>query len=174
VIDQVSSHISQSPCSPIDPASPVKRMIEWMVFHLGSRPEKKIPFESLGDWVAFSDGLSKCGIQMILAPTTPATWLGSRTRTWNSLRPDRPVGPDVNLTYRANYSCLYPLVDTASTIRRVSLISHLCYDTLPAGSFSQNSGLMYRVSQRLLDVDVLAQLHRRLSHNSMCVIGSCH
>src|SRR5262245_34386362 len=51
MIDEVSRHIADRSCSPIEPASPVERMIDRMIGDVRGRSDEKIPIDSGRDWI---------------------------------------------------------------------------------------------------------------------------
>ena len=92
-------------------------------------------------------------------------------RPRHALRPDRAVGPGVHLAHLADGAGLEPLLHQAQPLFRVALIAHLRDDLVLARRFGQGARLADGAGQRLLHVDVLAELHRRHGHEGVRVIG---
>src|SRR6185312_777004 len=65
-----------------------------------------------------------------------------------------------------------PFVDRARAVARVALVAHL-RDELLVGErrLPEDARLAHRPGERLLDVDVLARVHRRLGDDGVQVIG---
>ena len=105
------------------------------------------------------------------ASARPGLVRGGLSRARNALRPDRAIGPDMNLPHRADHAGANPFVDERGALAGMALVAHLGDDLGALGRLAQHAGLVDRPGQRLLHVDVLAQLHGRLGDHGVGVVG---
>ena len=107
-------------------------------------------------------------------PQVPVEAIGNGHRLGrprHALRPDRPVRPALHLADLADRAGVEPLLHQAQPLLGVSLIAHLGHDLVLARGLGQGACFADRARQRLLDVDVLAELHRRHRDDRVGVIG---
>src|SRR2546428_466220 len=104
-------------------------------------------------------------------PVDPGRRVVLLERPLDGLRPDRPVGPQLDLAYRADGARLDPFPYLARPFAGVPLIPHLGSDLGLARGLHQLAHLPQRTRQRLLDARVLAQLHRHHPGHRVHVIG---
>ena len=156
----MTGHVPQRPGAEIPPAAPVERVIGALALALfvgrvdGVRPHRRrakeqVPVNMLGH------------LRRIQRPRR------DRGRLW----PDGAVGPDVHFTHRSDGARLDDLDGFAQLIRSASLVAHLRGDLELCRRLAHGPGLEHGVGQRLLTVDVLAQLHRRHGGDGVGVIG---
>ncbi len=81
--------------------------------------------------------------------------LGRRTRF--ALRPDRPVGPDVDLADVAQLAVADLVRGFPHAVQRRELIAHLRGDAFFPSQLAQQAGLVNRVGQRFLAKDVFSR-----------------
>ena len=89
----------------------------------------------------------------------------------HALRPDRPVGPAVHLAHLPDRAGVEPLLHQPQALFRVALVAHLRHDLVLPRGLGQRPGLADGARQRLLHVDVLAELHRGHRDHGVVVIG---
>ena len=87
-----------------------------------------------------------------------------------ALRPDRTVGPDVNLMHLPDESVLDGLDRAAQAICGAALVAHLRDELSIFGHLTQIARLINRLRQRFLAIHGLVPLHRRRRHNRVHVI----
>ena len=129
------SHIAHSAASEVPPAAPVKRGISTIIRPPRCRSQPKVPVQSLGH------GLCLPG------PT-------------DALRPDWTVRPYVRFANRTDCAVVDELVGQTQTLAGVSLLAHLRHHLHLTGNPRHLTGLEDCVRHRLLNVHVLAHLHR--------------
>ena len=97
-----------------------------------------------------------------------------RLRTRNALRPvgERTIGPHVHFGHVADRARLHPLHGLAPVVPRVALVAHLRdgLRRLPRLA-RQLARFVHRPAQRLLHVDVLAEIERGHRDRRVHVIG---
>ena len=103
-------------------------------------------------------------------PVEPVRHGGRVGRPRHALRPDRPVRPAVHFVHLADRAVLDPLLDQADALARAPLVAHLGDDLVLARGLGQRPRLGHRARQRLLHVDVLAELHRRHRDDGVGVV----
>ena len=89
----------------------------------------------------------------------------------DTLWPDRAVRPDVDFLDRADDAGLQHLDAAAQLIGGTALVAHLRHDAGGLRQLAQAAGLPDRVRQRLLDIDMLAHLHRHRRGGRVHVVG---
>ncbi len=82
-----------------------------------------------------------------------------------------PVGPAMDFADGADRAVAEDFDDSPRTAERVPLVSHLRDDVHFAGNLAHPPGFVNRMRERLLTIDVLAQLHRHDAGRSVMVIG---
>ena len=87
------------------------------------------------------------------------------------LRPDRPVGPVLDLSDRPNDARVDPFSDLPRALTGVALVAHLRHDVPLAGRLGERAGLRHGSRQRLLAIHVLAPPHRLHRDDRVCVVG---
>ena len=87
------------------------------------------------------------------------------------LRPDRPVGPDVDLVDRPDGAGLDDLDRFAQAVLGRTLVAHLRGHLHLGGHVAHLAGLGDRVRQRLLAVNALALLHGHQAGRRVRVVG---
>ncbi len=80
----------------------------------------------------------------------------------------------MDLVYVANDAGPYPLADLSDTFSGVALITHLRGHAVAAGGLREGAGFVDIMSQRFLDIDMLAQLYRGHGHHGVHVVGRGH
>ena len=88
------------------------------------------------------------------------------------LRPDRPVGPVLDLPDRPDDARFDPFPNLSSALTRVALIPHLRHHTPLAGRGGEGAGFGDGPRQRFLAIHVLATLHRLHRDDRVCVVWS--
>ncbi len=121
-------------------------MIGGMIRHVRCGPEKEIPVEFIRN-------------------------RHFRIRSRYALRPDGTVGPDVHFVNGTDGAGLDPFDNAPAIIVRVTLIAHLRHDTCSFRLLEKHTRLSHRSRERLLDVDVLAQIHCCYGRDRMGVVG---
>ena len=99
---------------------------------------------------------------------------GFHRRARHALRPDRPVGPHMDLSHRTDHPRLDQLPDSFCPLHGVALIAHLRHDARALRRRSENARFVNRPGERLLHVDRLSRLHRRVGDDRMQVIRRGH
>ena len=89
----------------------------------------------------------------------------------DSLRPDRTIGPHMNLAYFANDACLNQFHCSPNGLTGMRLVTHLSDDSLFSGNLGHQACLMNGVSQGLLAIAMLSHAHGHDAGNRMCVVG---
>ena len=146
-VDDVATHIAQRPAAEIEETPPLHRTID--VGHErppGADAQPEVPVQFLGHGAA-SRG------------------------SWAALRPDHPADPAVHLFDAADRPGLDELRRHAVADVRVDLNAHLRDDLRFAGSRGNLPGLVERMRQWLLAIDVLAAADGRHRDWGMHVIG---
>ncbi len=92
-------------------------------------------------------------------------------RPLDRLRPDRPVGPQLDLAHGADQPGLHPLADQACAFFGMSLIPHLRLDFVAPRCVLELLHFPQRAGQRLLNARVLAEFHRHHAGNGVGMIG---
>src|SRR5262249_49505867 len=136
-------------------AAPRERVVDRGVRPLRGRAEEQVPVDVRRNrgWAAAADRLAvQRGVGRLLGTGNHEDGLGA-------LRPDGAVGPDVDLGDAAEDAGADDLDGTAQAVRRRALVAHLRADLLLGRRLAHLARLGDRVRQRLLAVDVLAQLH---------------
>ena len=82
-----------------------------------------------------------------------------------------PVGPTMDLADGPDRAVAEDFDDSPRTGKRMSLVSHLRDDVHLAGDFAHPVGFVDRMRERLLTVNVLAQLHRHHAGGGVMMIG---
>ena len=77
----------------------------------------------------------------------------------------------MHLAHLADRAGIEPLLHQAQALFRVALVAHLRHDLVLARRLGQRPGLADGARQRLLHVDVLAELHRGHRDHGVRVIG---
>ena len=110
------------------------------------------------------------GRESAVCPPAGATGI---CRTGDALGPValRAIGPDVHFTHRADDAGRDPVVDAAGSFAGMSLVAHLRGDLRFRRHTGQEPRLVHGIRERLLDVDVLAELHRGDRHRGVQVVG---
>ena len=88
------------------------------------------------------------------------------------LRPDRAVRPDVKFERLADESGLDHLNRTPQAVAGAALVPHLGGDVFLGGHAAKLTGFEDGLRERLLAVDVLAQVHRRHGCGAVQVVRS--
>src|SRR6266581_883900 len=145
-VHRVAGDVAQRAGAEIPPAAPLERCICRVVGPRGGGTEPQVPVDP--------------GRRVVLLE-----------RPLDGLRPDRPVGPQLDLAYRADGARLDPFPYLARPFAGVPLIPHLGSDLGLARGLHQLAHLPQRTRQRLLDARVLAQLHRHHPGHRVHVIG---
>ena len=86
----------------------------------------------------------------------------------------RPIGPDVRLPHRADRAVLEPLGHQPVALEGHALVSHLRGDLMLPRGLGQGTGLIDRVGERLLAVDVLSALDGRHRDDRVVMIRRAH
>ena len=80
----------------------------------------------------------------------------------------------MDLSHGADDARLHPLINESSVVARVAVVAHLRHDLRPLRRVAQHARFVDGPGQRLLDEDVLAELHRRFRNDRVGVIGRGH
>src|SRR5690625_97711 len=126
-IDQVASYITQRTGTEIPPASPPKRVHARCIGAVRCRAKPEVPVER----IRF---LGRIGF-----------------RHRKSLRPDRTVGPDLNIGDLSEYAGINPLLNKIQIGIGSSLISYLSYNTHLIREVGRCSGFVYIVGMWFLE-----------------------
>ena len=100
----------------------------------------------------------------------PGVSLGSA----DALRPDRPVGPDVDFLDRAESVGAEQFDAGAEAVGRRALVAHLGAEVLLGGELPHYAGFLDGPGQRLLAEAVLAHLHGHDAGRGVGVVGRAH
>src|SRR4030042_4266259 len=101
--ESVAAHISQRSGAEVPPSAPFERHVGRMIRPIRSRTKPHIPVKTLRHR------------RRIFGPL-------------DSLRPYRPVRPDVDFPYRADGTVPYPFAQYPLVFRGIRLDAHLCAD----------------------------------------------
>ena len=91
-------------------------------------------------------------------------------RTGDPLRPDRAVGPNVNLLHRSDHTSLDDLNGAPQPIFGAALVAHLGHDFVIFGQLAQVASFVNRLGQRFLAVNVFPHLDRSRGNDAVQVI----
>ena len=178
VVQQVGAHVSQRAGAEIDPAPPVGGVVYRVIGQVADhRPQVQIPVHAVGLRVAGIHDVRRQGQDRVLVPLLVPLRVQPLFPTPgppDALGPSRPVGPCVHLRHVPDHARLHPLVDPPRFVAGMALVAHLGNDAGLLRNSRQHPRLVDRVRQRLLHVDVLAGLHRRLGDVRVRVIGRRH
>ena len=152
-LHDVASHVAESACAIVPPATPVPRMVSTVVRTIFSRTQKEIP--------AFR------------TTKTPRNghFLGGSVQ---ALRPEGTVGSAVHAGDLADFAVPDPLTNEVAVFGRCTLVTHLRSHFVLLGQVGEQAGLVNGVCQRFLNIDVLTHGDGVGSHNGVGVVRSCH
>jgi hypothetical protein len=91
-------------------------------------------------------------------------------RLLETLGPDRPIGPDFDLTHFAEQPGVDPFLHEADALVRVTLVSHLRANAVQAGEPEQFARFADRLGKRFLDIHVLAHHDRHVGRQEMHMV----
>src|SRR5450755_3529822 len=166
----MGTHVTQGAGAKIKPAAPIEGVIYRMIRDiLGHRPKIEVPIEPGGRYAPATHRAGEHLLHMAEGPGI-AEGLGNcgRRRPGRARQPlwpegHRSVSPNVHLVHRTNEARVDPLVDETGAFARMPLVSHLGYELwVGERALAQDARLMHGGRQRLLHIDVLTQIHRRL------------
>ncbi len=174
MIDEVCAHIADGADAPIGPAAPVEGMVDGVIADLGSDAKKKIPVEALGHRIVSGEGGGEARVH---AGAVPAERVGGnfqRLGTRDALRPEaeRTVGPDVDFADFADGAGPDVFDGGAGFVEGVALVAHLRGDFGFFGAAGEVAGFFDTPGERLLHVDVLAEIHGGGGDGGVHVVGS--
>src|SRR6185437_14314897 len=144
--DDMATHVTQCSGTIIPPAAPVKRNEVVDVIFLRRRTEPKVPVQFRWNGGAGGGPL-------------------------NALRPHRPVRKAKDLRDVADDTGTIPVDQQPNPVTGSSLVAHLGHDLIPGSRFGEHPDLIDIMRQRLLNVDVLTQLHGRHADNGVHMVG---
>ena len=148
-IHDMAGHVAKGAGTEIIEAAPVPGGVGRIVWpHLG-RADEEIPVKGLGDLYAA---------------------LGLHESLW----PDRTVSPRMHLVHVSDHAGPDPLGELAAVIEGIALVAHLGGHLVFLGQFGQQSGLIDRMRQGFLDIDMLAQSHGVGGDDGMGVVRCGH
>ena len=145
-VDGVAGHVAERTGAEIEPAPPVERLVIGVVRPIRGRAQE------LG----------------------PAILVGNARRVFgpaDALRPDRAIGPDVDVLDRAQNPRSDQLDPRAEAILGGPLIAHLGTELLLGGERPHQPRLLDRPGQRLLAEAVLAHPHGHHAGRGVGVVG---
>ena len=182
MIDEVRAHVAERALAPVDPAAPVERVIDRVIVDRRRDAQEEIPRLLIDRLeLGFLEPRADARVDLAAAPSRGGAGsdgflqaLRERRRSRHALRPvtERPVGPDVNLAHLTDRTGRDVLVAEAGLVARVPLVAHLGDDLrVVLGLLRQLPRLFDRPAQRLLHVDVLAEVHRGQGDRRVHVIG---
>ncbi len=141
----VAGHIAQGAGAVIVPAAPVEGEITIAIFTLSGRTQPEIPIHAGRDF-------------------------SLRQRVFDTLRPNRTIGPYMDLFHLADDTALDTLHGTAQTVFRRALVAHLRGDLVLSRRLADFTRLIHRVDQRLLHVGMEPTLNRHHGGWSMGMV----
>ena len=126
-VEKMRAHVANRAAAPVDPAAPIKRMIDRMVGNFGAHAEEKIPRQRIGNGIAAREGCSESFIYAIAVPLEAVGGNAERFRARNALRPEAEwtICPDVNFADFADGAGLNIFDGETCFVGRVALIAHL-------------------------------------------------
>src|SRR5947208_6106759 len=145
-IHRVAGDVAQGTGAEVPPTAPLERRVRGVIGAGRGGAEPQVPIDPGGRVVLFERPLDR-------------------------LRPDRPVGPELDLAHRPDGAGFDPLADLPRALAGVALVPHLRRDLGLAGRFDQLAHLPQGPGERLLDAGVLAHFHRHHTGDSVRVIG---
>ncbi len=128
-----------------------------MIGSVGSRAQPQIPVQRLGHLGRVLGTLDALG---------PVEGRLAAVR--------RPIRPGMHLPHRPDRVVPDPLIDQPIALEGHALVAHLGGDLGLAGRLPEGPCLEHGPRQRLLAVDVLAQLDRHHAHDRVNVVGCAH
>ena len=173
MVDEVRAHVAKRALAPIHPAAPVERVIDRVVVDFRRAAEEQVPIEIGWLRIVADERRGEALLDVAAVPAErPFRVVLERRRARNALRPvaERPVGPDVDLAHFTDRAAVNQLVAGAGVVGRVTLVAHLRDDLAILRFLGQDARFLDRPAERLLHVDVLAEIHRQRRDRRVHVI----
>ena len=145
----MATHVAQPAGAEIPPAAPQRRHIGRMIGPIRGGAQPQVPVER------------RRHRRRVLRPL-------------HALRPDRVRRPRVHLAHGADRAVPDPLADQADALAGMALVAHLRGHLRLAGGLGDLAGLVHRVRQGLLAVDVLARLDGHHGRDGMDMVRRRH
>src|SRR5256884_1032937 len=144
-----TSHVAECARAETPPAAPFERMIRRMIRPHRRRADPQVPVN------VFGDGRRVGG-------------------AFDALRPDWAVRPGVHFAYRADHVGLNPFDGGAERIAGVAAVAHLRGDLVFARGAGELARFVEVVRERLLAVNMLAELDGGHRGDGVVVVGNGH
>src|ERR1044071_1355754 len=147
-VRSVTSHVTQSARAEIKPTTPRERMINACLVRANrGRSQPQVPFEICWYWIF-------------------------ARRSCNALRPDGPIGPDMDLFNRPNHSSVHDFNRPTQPFFRAALVTHLCDYSMFFCQVSKVPGFEDGLRQRLLAINMFAHFDGSRGDNRVQMVRS--
>ena len=130
----MASHITQCTRTEVPPASPFEGSIRWVIRAFRGRAQPQVPIDRVGDCLNLSGA-------------------------FQSLRPNRSVGPDMRLLDFPDNAGLNQFNKAAALSLGMPLIPHLGNHSCFTRYFRQNTSFFDGMSQRFLAINMFSRPH---------------
>ncbi len=163
MIDQVRAHVADGADAPVHPAAPVERVIDRVIFDALRDAEEEIPVERSRLRIVAGHRRREPRFDARTVPGEAIRRRRPHFRTRKALRPvaERTIRPDVDFADVADRAGHHVLDGGSSFVGRMTLIAHLRGEFRLPCATRELPRFAHRPAERLLHVDVLAEIHRR-------------
>src|SRR6266576_2411384 len=149
----MDAHIAEAAGTEIPPAAPFEGNVGGMIRTQRRWPQPQVPIQRRRHGRRIGGSLDA-----LRPPAGQSATMG------------RPVRPDMHLAHRSNAAVGKPFVDEPIALECHALISHLRSHLRLARRESQRARFLHRARERLLAINVFAELERHHAGRSMVVV----